>query len=483
MSSAVVAGVAALSLFTAPSTVHAQGLIDFLWGGSEEWGGGRQVIKFDPKYTPGQIIVSFGDRRLYLLTKKGEAISYPIAVPREKSRWQGTTKITAKKENPSWRPTPEMLAENPKLPHWVPGGHPMNPLGVRALYLGASAYRIHGTDAPWTIGQAVSQGCIRMNNKDVLDLFPRVPVGTRVTVTWERFTTDAAVASGDSAPYEPDDQPQPVTARHVSGEQPAMPPLPRKSPADTVTASADDGLPQDFIALDDNGHPIPHKSKVKKAAAKAEPATKPLAAVKPEAVAKKPEHAKAEHARQAPKVSEPKVSEPKVSAPQPATAKTAETNPAGTNPAGTKAAGAQDESKPAHKAGDAGAPSAAVAAKAPEPAKPGNAAPKVSGPEVAATRPAAPGTNAPEANEPKIAQPQVSEPAAHEPVAATAEHTPDSAARAAESARKAAEAAQKAAEMARAAAEAAKKAAADARKATSASNAPAKPKDGKSASL
>jgi lipoprotein-anchoring transpeptidase ErfK/SrfK len=82
-----------------------------------------------------------------------------------------------------------MRRENPKLPYYVPGGHPQNPLGVRALYLGASTYRIHGTDAPWTIGTAVSKGCIRMYNEDVLDLYPRVPVGTRVTVTWKRFTT------------------------------------------------------------------------------------------------------------------------------------------------------------------------------------------------------------------------------------------------------------------------------------------------------
>ena len=81
-----------------------------------------------------------------------------------------------------------MLAENPRLPRWVPGGHPMNPMGVRALYLGASAYRIHGTDAPWTIGTAASKGCIRMYSEDVVDLYPRVPVGTKVTVTWKKYT-------------------------------------------------------------------------------------------------------------------------------------------------------------------------------------------------------------------------------------------------------------------------------------------------------
>ena len=161
--------------------------------GDAEWGGKRQSVTFSQKYKTGQIIVSFGDRRLYLVTKPGSAISYPIAVPREQSRWQGVLTVSDKRENPAWTPTPEMMRENPRLPNWVPGGHPMNPLGVRALYLGSSAYRIHGTDAPWTIGQAVSHGCIRMTNEDVLDLYPRIPVGTRVTVTWQKFSA-AAVA-------------------------------------------------------------------------------------------------------------------------------------------------------------------------------------------------------------------------------------------------------------------------------------------------
>jgi lipoprotein-anchoring transpeptidase ErfK/SrfK len=158
------------------------------WGGGQESdGSGRQIVGFSPRFTAGQIIVSFGDRRLYLITRPGEAVSYPIAIPREQDRWQGVTQVTDKKVNPPWRPTPTMLAENPRLPSWVPGGHPMNPLGVRALYLGSSSYRIHGTDAPWTIGTEASKGCIRMYNRDVLDLYPRVPIGTKVTVTWERF--------------------------------------------------------------------------------------------------------------------------------------------------------------------------------------------------------------------------------------------------------------------------------------------------------
>jgi hypothetical protein len=178
------------------------GQVFFLWGGDKEWGGGRQSVSFNQSFKPGQVIVSFGDRRLYLVTNQGQALSYPIAIPREQSRWEGVTNVSQKRENPAWTPTPEMRRENPRLPSWVPGGHPMNPLGVRALYLGTSTYRIHGTDAPWTIGQAVSKGCIRMKNEDVLDLYPRVPVGARVTVTWQRFATGTVAASGGGGDLE-----------------------------------------------------------------------------------------------------------------------------------------------------------------------------------------------------------------------------------------------------------------------------------------
>lgn len=196
----LVAAMAAAALLAgAPGLAYAQAgsssLTDLLWGGEPEYGGGRQSVTFNPEYKTGQIIVSFGDRRLYLITRPGEALSYPIAIPRDESRWQGRTTVSSKRENPDWRPTPTMLKENPRLPSWVPGGHPMNPMGVRALYLGSSLYRIHGTDAPWTIGQAVSKGCIRMFNEDVLDLYPRVPVGTTVTVTWERFKTNGIQAA------------------------------------------------------------------------------------------------------------------------------------------------------------------------------------------------------------------------------------------------------------------------------------------------
>ncbi|WP_072394746.1 L,D-transpeptidase [Hyphomicrobium sp. CS1GBMeth3] len=202
----VTAAVAAAAVVGFPAAASAQGLIEFLWGGEPEYGGGkRQVVSFNPQYKAGQIIVSFGDRRLYHITKAGQAMSYPIAIPREQSRWQGATVVSSKRENPDWRPTPDMLKENPRLPSWVPGGHPMNPLGVRALYLGSSLYRIHGTDAPWTIGQDVSKGCIRMFNEDVMHLYPKVPTGTKVTVTWERFKTGAVVADAEEElrPEEP----------------------------------------------------------------------------------------------------------------------------------------------------------------------------------------------------------------------------------------------------------------------------------------
>jgi lipoprotein-anchoring transpeptidase ErfK/SrfK len=212
----------ALAGLLTPQSANAQGL-DFLWGGDADHGGGRSTINFSNQYKPGQVIVSFGDRRLYLVTKPGQALSYPIAVPRTQSRWQGTTFVSDKRINPSWTPTPEMIRENPRLPRWVPGGHPMNPLGVRAMYLGSSSYRIHGTDAPWTIGQAVSKGCVRMLNEDVLDLYPRVPVGARVTVTWQRFNgTSVASSSSNSSGVYSDGQGQRKYQRAADGSRPVL---------------------------------------------------------------------------------------------------------------------------------------------------------------------------------------------------------------------------------------------------------------------
>lgn len=178
----------ALGAAVMPTQAKADWLSD-LFGDSSGNFSSKHMVRFSPKYSPGQIVVSFGDRRLYYVTQTGSAISYPIAIPKGDARWAGTSIVSDKRVNPSWTPTAEMRRENPKLPAFVPGGHPRNPLGVRALYLGSSLYRIHGTDAPWLIGQEVSKGCIRMLNEDVIDLYNRARVGARVTVTWSRFQT------------------------------------------------------------------------------------------------------------------------------------------------------------------------------------------------------------------------------------------------------------------------------------------------------
>ncbi|MEL7542328.1 MAG: L,D-transpeptidase [Pseudomonadota bacterium] len=158
-------------------------------GGFSFFGGasGKQSHGFSKRYRPGQIIVSFSDRRLYHIVGRGRAVSYPISVPRSQSRWSGTLYVSRKAVNPTWTPTPRMRRENPRLPAFVPGGHPRNPMGVRALYLGSTMYRIHGTDAPHTIGKAVSKGCIRMHNSHVVDLYRKVRVGTKVVTTWKRY--------------------------------------------------------------------------------------------------------------------------------------------------------------------------------------------------------------------------------------------------------------------------------------------------------
>ena len=155
----------------------------------------RQIVPFSQRYAPKQIIVSFGDRRLYYIFRRGRAVSYPIAIPRAQDRWQGALRVSMKRVNPPWTPTQEMLRENPTLPKSVAGGDPRNPLGVRALYLGNTLYRIHGTDAPWTIGANVSKGCIRMHNAHVIELYDNVTVGTKVVATWARFQGSGYVST------------------------------------------------------------------------------------------------------------------------------------------------------------------------------------------------------------------------------------------------------------------------------------------------
>ena len=183
------AGLAAATL-AATATPAAAQLFGLQWPQSTPQRGGvtmAHTVAFTPDVAPGRIIVSFSDARLYYVYAPGRAISYPIATPRPGDAWHGNLKITNKKVNPDWVPTAEMRQENPSLPAIVPGGHPRNPLGNRALYLGSSLYRIHGTDAPWSIGRSISRGCIRMFNDDVADLYKRVPVGTQVTITYRSY--------------------------------------------------------------------------------------------------------------------------------------------------------------------------------------------------------------------------------------------------------------------------------------------------------
>ena len=141
----------------------------------------REVVSFSGNYEPGTIVVSTSERRMYLVMDNGRAMRYGVGVGRPGFEWGGAVKISLKREWPDWTPPPEMLKRRPDLPRHMKGG-PENPLGARAMYLGSSLYRIHGSNEPETIGQAVSSGCIRMANDDVIDLYERVNVGATVIV-------------------------------------------------------------------------------------------------------------------------------------------------------------------------------------------------------------------------------------------------------------------------------------------------------------
>ena len=141
----------------------------------------RQIVPYSGGEAPGTIIVDTTTKFLYLVEGGGKALRYGIGVGRPGFLWSGVKSVTAKREWPDWRPPAEMIARRPDLPRFMPGGVD-NPLGARALYLGSSLYRIHGSNEPWTIGTNVSSGCIRMRNDDVTDLYERVKVGTKVVV-------------------------------------------------------------------------------------------------------------------------------------------------------------------------------------------------------------------------------------------------------------------------------------------------------------
>lgn len=183
----ILAGMMALAI-SFPLTEQANALgesgdVTIAVGGGGFFGGGstRSNVRYETQYAPGTIVISTEERKLYLVQENGRAISYSVGVGRPGFQWGGTLRITRKAEWPGWTPPAAMRARQPYLPAYVPGGID-NPLGARALYLGSTLYRIHGTIEADTIGTAVSSGCIRMLNEDVEELYEMVGVGTRVVV-------------------------------------------------------------------------------------------------------------------------------------------------------------------------------------------------------------------------------------------------------------------------------------------------------------
>jgi lipoprotein-anchoring transpeptidase ErfK/SrfK len=159
---------------------------DIMGGGPNFFGRGaspipRETVIYPTNYAPGTIIINTAERRLYLVLPGGQALRYGIGVGRDGFRWSGVHRVSAKREWPGWTPPAQMRRRRPDLPGYMEGGIE-NPLGARALYLGSTLYRIHGSNEPETIGQAVSSGCFRMTNEDVIDLYSRVSVGATVVV-------------------------------------------------------------------------------------------------------------------------------------------------------------------------------------------------------------------------------------------------------------------------------------------------------------
>ena len=191
----------------------------------------RQVVFYRTTEAPGTIIIQTSERHLYVVQANGRALRYGIGVGRDGFQWQGLLKISRKAEWPDWTPPPEMIERQPYLPRFMAGG-PGNPLGARAMYLGNTVYRIHGTNQPSTIGKFVSSGCIGMLNEDVSDLFDRVKVGTRVVVLPGGPPPGMATASaqpvpGPAAPGAVAPPPAQMSNGPVPGTQPTVvPPLP-----------------------------------------------------------------------------------------------------------------------------------------------------------------------------------------------------------------------------------------------------------------
>jgi lipoprotein-anchoring transpeptidase ErfK/SrfK len=180
----------------------------------------RSVVALDTGEAPGTVIIDTGNTMLYYVLGQGRAIRYGVGVGREGFTWSGVQTISRKAEWPDWHPPAQMIARQPYLPRFMAGG-PGNPLGARAMYLGSSEYRIHGTNNPSTIGKFVSSGCIRLTNEDVADLFSRVDVGTRVVVmpkNASHLQAKATIAgAADARPAQL--RPRPVVTTLPSGRQ------------------------------------------------------------------------------------------------------------------------------------------------------------------------------------------------------------------------------------------------------------------------
>jgi lipoprotein-anchoring transpeptidase ErfK/SrfK len=191
----------------------------------------RQVVNYPTREAPGTVIIDTPNTYLYYVLGGGQAIRYGIGVGRDGFTWAGVQTVSKKAEWPDWTPPPEMIARQPYLPRWV-GGGPGNPLGARAMYLGGTDYRIHGTNDPTTIGKHVSSGCIRLANDDVIDLYSRVSVGAKVVVL-PNSDRNAAVEGGRRASL---DAPQATGTRQAvlvqvqpANEKP-LPPVPAVAP-------------------------------------------------------------------------------------------------------------------------------------------------------------------------------------------------------------------------------------------------------------
>jgi lipoprotein-anchoring transpeptidase ErfK/SrfK len=180
----------------------------------------RAIVAFATREAPGTIVIDTGNTYLYYVLGQGRAVRYGVGVGREGFTWFGVQSISKKAEWPDWTPPAEMIARQPYLPRFVAGG-PGNPLGARAMYLGSSIYRIHGTNDPSTIGKFVSSGCIRLTNEDVADLFSRVTIGTKVVVLPKNapLMANSNRTTRTTISVRPAAQPRPVVTAATSGRQ------------------------------------------------------------------------------------------------------------------------------------------------------------------------------------------------------------------------------------------------------------------------